>query len=62
MCRTRTKMHDDHYEQQTYVSAHGEWVNVKEVEFLDISEDIHGRDLMTFRYKGEEFVSNVVVR
>lgn len=55
-------MHDDHYEQQTYVSAHGEWVNVKEVEFLDISEDIHGRDLMTFRYKGEEFVSNVVVR
>lgn len=55
-------MHDDHHEQQTYVSAHGEWVNVKEVEFLDISEDIRGRDLMTFRYKGEEFVSNVVVR
>ena len=36
-----------------YVTCDGQEVNVKDVEFLDIEEDLNGRDLMTFAYEGE---------
>lgn len=32
-----------------------------EIEFLNIEEDFHGRDLMTFNYKGKEYKSLVVI-
>lgn len=36
-----------------YVTCNGQEVNVKDVEFIDIEEDLNGRDLMTFAYNGE---------
>ena len=48
--------------KQGYVIVNGDYVSVDAVEFLDISEDITGRDLMTFIYKGETRESFVVIR
>jgi len=36
-----------------YVTVNGQEVNVDEVEFIDIEEDLNGRDLMTFAFEGE---------
>ena len=43
-------MKNKYYETPVYVtlSCTGERVDEKTVEFLDISEDIQGRDLITF--------------
>ena len=40
-----------------YVHVKGEKVNEKEVEVLNIEEDIQGRDLLTFKYKGKKYTS-----
>ena len=48
--------------KQGYVIVNGDYVSVDAVEFLDISEDITGRDLMTFIYNGETRQSFVVIR
>jgi len=45
-----------------YVLVNGERVRTDEVEFLDISEDMFGRDEMTFRYNGKVYTSLVFVR
>lgn len=47
---------------EPYVVVNGERVLVKDVEFLNIEEDIFGRDVMTFEYKGEVYKSNVFIR
>jgi hypothetical protein len=47
-------------EEISCVIVNGEKIPVDNVEFLDISEDIHGRDLMTFIYLGEKRQSYVV--
>ena len=49
-------------ERKSYVIVDGEYVPVDNVEFLNISEDISGRDLMTFNYKGEKRESFIVLR
>ena len=47
--------------KQTYwVKAEKEWVDVDKTEFINIEEDFHGHDLMTFEYGGVEYQSNVV--
>lgn len=35
-----------------YVTCSGQEVKVDDVEFIDIEEDLNGRDLMTFAYEG----------
>lgn len=45
--------------QWVSAGAHG-WVCVDDVEFLNISEGLYG-DEMTFEYKGETFVSRIVI-
>ena len=40
-----------------FVSVNGQKVDLEETEFINIEEDIHGRDLMTFSYKGKEYQS-----
>ena len=40
----------------------GEWIATDKVEFVDISEDIQGYDLMTFIYQGKEVQSRVTNR
>lgn len=37
----------------------GEWVPVDLTEFIDISEDFQGYDVMTFKYKGKEYKSRI---
>ncbi len=41
------------------VVVDGEHIPVDEVEFVDISEDIFGHDVMTFNYNGKQYTSNV---
>jgi len=47
-------------EEISCVIVNGQDIPVDNVEFLDISEDITGRDLMTFMYNGEKRQSYVV--
>jgi predicted thioredoxin/glutaredoxin len=37
----------------------GEWIATDKVEFVDISEDIQGYDIMTFIYEGKEMQSRI---
>ena len=43
-----------------YVTLDGEEVRLDNVEFLNIEEDINGRDLVTFNYEGERHQSYVI--
>jgi hypothetical protein len=47
-------------EEISCVIVNGQDIPVDNIEFLDISEDITGRDLMTFMYNGEKRQSYVV--
>lgn len=47
------------YHVNYYVTCNGQEVNVDNVEFIDIEEDLNGRDLMTFGYQGEVHKSYV---
>ena len=37
----------------------GQWIPVRHVEVLDISEDIFGVDTMTFNYEGRTYTSTI---
>jgi hypothetical protein len=55
---------DDFYierEPAAFVLVNGERVNVKDVETLDISEDFHGRDVLTFMYNGKRYESYIIL-
>jgi hypothetical protein len=43
-----------------FVIVKGEMISVDKVEFIDIEEDISGRDLMTFEYKGKVYQSYIL--
>lgn len=43
-----------------YVIVDGEKIKATEVETLNIEEDISGRDLLTFEYKGKQYKSYVL--
>jgi hypothetical protein len=47
-------------EEISCVIVNGEKIPVDNVEFLNIEEDIYGRDLMSFMYNGERKQSLVV--
>jgi len=57
-------MKEDHFvETVPYVHVgNGEWIATDKVEFIDISEDFQGYDLMTFVYEGKEMQSRVTNR
>lgn len=50
------------YMPRPYVMVDGEQILTDDVEFVDISEDVFGRDVMTFIYKGKQYTSNVFIR
>ena len=52
----------DDYEMVSHVNVRGEWIPMDSVEFVDISEDTQGYDLVTFIYEGEERQSRVTMR
>ena len=39
--------------------GNGEWIPTENVEFVDISEDLQGYDIMTFIHEGKEMSSRV---
>jgi hypothetical protein len=51
----------DDYELVSHVNIKGEWIPLESVQFVDISEDLQGYDLVTFIYKGEERQSRVAM-
>lgn len=46
---------------RTFVKVNDEDIpsDSKKIEFIDIEEDIYGRDLMTFEYQGKTYQSYV---
>ena len=50
------------YEPVAHINVKGEWIPLDSVEFLDISEDLQGYDIVTFMYEGEERQSRVTMR
>ena len=47
-------------ERTTWVKAGGEWVDLDDTEFLNVSEDLYGRDTITFEYEGDTYESIAV--
>jgi|TARA_Y100000034_G_C6772967_1_gene344934 hypothetical protein len=41
------------------VNINGEWIDVEDVEFLNIEEGPRGEDRMTFIYEGTEYTKTV---
>jgi hypothetical protein len=52
----------EEFEMASCVNVKGEWIPLDSVEFVDISEDMQGYDLVTFIYEGEQRQSRVVTR
>lgn len=48
------------YEPPQYVIVEGEKIRAGDVEFVNIEEDMQGRDLLTFNYKGKQYQSYVL--
>ena len=46
----------------SHINYKGEWIPLSKVEFVDIEEDISGRDLITFRMDGKEHQSFVILK
>jgi len=42
-----------------YADEHG-WIDLSEAKFLNISEDLYGRDKVSFEYDGQEYKSMVI--
>jgi hypothetical protein len=53
---------DDEFQLLSHVNVKGEWIPLDSVEFIDISEDMQGYDLVTFNYEGEQRQSRVTMR
>jgi hypothetical protein len=47
-------------ERKSYVCVEGEWIDMDIVEFLNVEEDISGRDLITFNYNDKTYSSFVI--
>jgi hypothetical protein len=45
-----------------HVLCEGKWIPTEEVDFLDISEDTFGRDIMKFKYDGREYESHIAIK
>lgn len=55
-------MNNEWREEKSYVIIDGEFISTENVEFVNIEEDITGRDLMTFIYENQERKSYVINR
>ena len=52
------RRHREYFIQKSiYVYVKGERIDEQDVEVLNIEEDIQGRDLVTFKYKGKKYKS-----
>lgn len=49
-------------EKRGYVLVEGELIPIDDTIFLNISEDLFGRDVYEFKYKGKCYSSNVILK
>jgi hypothetical protein len=55
----------DAYEPERISMVHignAEWIPLDSTEFLNIEEDIHGQDIVTFNHKGKTYQSKVIIK
>jgi hypothetical protein len=55
----------DTYEPERISMVHigqGNWIPLDTVEFLNIEENIHGEDVVTFNHKGKTYQSKVIIK
>jgi hypothetical protein len=45
-----------------YVMVNQEWIPVGDTIFIGISEDLFGKDVYEFKYKGKVYSSHVVLK
>ena len=45
-----------------HVMVNGEWIPVDETEFVNISEDLFGKDVYEFEYQGKVYSSHVILK
>ena len=56
-------MNEEIYGTKTsYVLVEGQLVRTDDTEFINISEDLFGRDVYEFKYKGKCYSSNVILK
>jgi hypothetical protein len=53
---------EDYGEKKAYYIVEGQWIPADDTEFLNISEDLFGRDVYEFIYKGKAYTSHCVVK
>ena len=57
------EIEDNIYGTRTaYVLVEGEYIKVDDTIFIGISEDLFGRDVYEFKYKGKCYSSNVILK
>jgi hypothetical protein len=57
------EMNEEIYGTKTsYVLVEGQLVRTDDTEFINISEDLFGRDVYEFKYKGKCYSSNVILK
>jgi len=49
-------------EPQAFVCVSGDWLPLAWCEFINVEEDIQGRDLVTFEYQGKTYQSFVTMK
>ena len=50
---------EDRPKSWVYTHDNG-WIDLEETKFLNISEDLHGRDRVYFEFNGQEYESMVI--
>lgn len=45
-----------------HVMVEGEWIPADETEFINISEDLFGKDVYEFRYEDKMYSSHVILK
>ena len=48
--------------KRAYYLVEGEWIPADDTEFIGISEDLFGRDVYEFIYKGKGYTSHCVIK
>jgi hypothetical protein len=48
--------------KRAYYLVEGEWIPADDTEFINISEDLFGRDVYEFIYKGKCYSSHSIVK
>lgn len=53
---------EDFSQRKGYVAVDGEEIAVEDTIFVNIEEGFDGRDLYTFKYRGETYSRNIFIK